>query len=170
MKDQSPIKLYAKNRYLLILINIILLALSASFVFWGMVGDGQQLGSLILLRIIGLFSIVFFGTGFLTSLRMIFQPAIVVDDEGIVDRASGTAVGRISWHNISKAEVIPGSNYLGITLKNMDLLLNHCGVFTRSMLKRRMAAGRPPIIIPTSIIGIDAVQLAEEINTRKPIK
>jgi hypothetical protein len=51
----------------------------------------------------------------------------------------------------------------------MDLITNHAGVFVRSMLKRRIANGRPPIIIPASILGIDAVQLAEEINSRKPI-
>ncbi|HET9910836.1 MAG TPA: STM3941 family protein [Anaerolineales bacterium] len=170
MKNQLPIKLYAKNRYLLVLMNIILLAISGVFVFSDVVGNRQQLDTSVLLRIIGLFSIVFFGFGFVTSLRMIFQPAIIVDDEGIVDRASGTAVGRIPWSNISKAEVIRGSNYIGILPKNMDLLINHCGIFVRSMLRRRIANGRPPIIIPASILGIDAVQLVEEINSRKPMK
>lgn len=169
MKDRLPIKLYAKNRYLLILLNIILLAISGVFVFSDIFGNGQQLGESILLRLIGLFAILFFGYGLLTSLRMIFQPAIIVDDEGIVDRASGISVGRIPWNNVSNAEVIPGSNYVGILPKNMDLITDQSGLFVRSMLKRRIANGRPPIIIPASILGIDAVKLAEEIKTRKPI-
>ena len=70
---------------------------------------------------------------------------------------------------MSKAEVIPGSNYVGILPKNMDLITDQSGLFVRSMLKRRIANGRPPIIIPASILGIDAVKLAEEIKTRKPI-
>jgi hypothetical protein len=169
MTDRLPIKLYAKNRYLLVLLNIILLVISGVFVFTNIFGNKQQLNGSILLKVIGLFAILFFGYGLLTSLRMIFQPAVIVDDEGIVDRASGTSVGRIPWNNVSKAEVIPGSNYVGILPKNVNLLTDHTGVFVRSMLKRRMANGRPPIIIPASILGIDAVKLAEEINTRKPV-
>jgi len=167
MKNQLPVKLYTKNRYLLVLLNIVLLAISGLSVVSGFAANGQQMDNSILLRIIGTFSLVFFGYGLLTSVRMIFQPAIIVDDEGIVDRASGTAVGRIPWSNISKVEVIPGSNYVGILPKNTDLLTNHVGVFVRSMVKRRISNGRPPIIIPASVLGIDAAQLAEEINRRK---
>jgi hypothetical protein len=169
MKNPLPIKLYAKNRYLLVVLNIILLFISGNLAFPNFVGNGQQMNETILPRVIGSFSFLFFGYGFLTSLRMVFQPAILIDDEGIIDRASGTAVGRIPWNNISKAEVISGSNYVGIIPKDINLINNHVGIFARSMLKRRVKNGRPPIIIPASILGIDAVQLIEEIGRRKPL-
>ena len=169
MKNPLPLKLYAKNRYLLVVLNIILLFISGNLVFPNFFGNGQQMNETILPRVIGSFSLLFFGYGFLTSLRMIFQPAILIDDEGIVDRASGTAVGRIPWSNVSKAEVISGSNYVGIVPKDINLIDNHVGIFVRSMLKRRVQNGRPPIIIPASILGIDAVQLTEEINRHKPL-
>jgi|WetSurMetagenome_2_1015567.scaffolds.fasta_scaffold52375_2 hypothetical protein len=170
MKDKLPVKLYAKNRYLLVLLNFVVLVFSGLFVFSGIVRNEKQLYPSILLGIIALFSIIFFGYGLVISLRMIFLPAIIVDGEGIVDRASGTAVGRIPWNNISKVEVIPGSNYVGILPKNTDLITNRVGVFVRSIVKRRIANGRPPVIIPASILGIDADQLAKEINSRKPVQ
>lgn len=167
MKNLIPIKLYAKNRYLLVVSNIILLFIAGNLVFPGLVRNGQQINETILARFIGSFSFLFFGYSFLTSLRMVFQPAILIDKEGIVDRSSGIAVGRIPWSNISKVEVISESNYVGILPKDINLINNHVGVFVRLMLKRRVKNGRPPIIIPASILGIDAVQLIEEINRYK---
>ena len=94
MGTNSVLNIYAKTWLLLILADVVLLLGSVWMLFATPVS--------VLDRTMATIGTAFFGLGFIVILRFAFRPVLVVDEIGIIDRASGTSVGRVAWSNIKE--------------------------------------------------------------------
>lgn len=92
--------------------TLLLIAAALAFVvagFWmaGLVGDGPSLfqgRSRPLVVVLGWASVVVFGLALVFLVRRLFdpKPALVLDAQGLVDRSSASAVGRVDWAEVTE--------------------------------------------------------------------
>ena len=77
-----------------------LVILAGAFVW---VGINMLESEMIFYKVVGLFSIMFFGYAALSSLLKIFDtsPGLIIDEHGIYDNSSGNKAGMIPWNDIS---------------------------------------------------------------------
>lgn len=168
MSSLVPLKIYARARYKLLVSGLILFICSGL----GVMGFLDYQSGIItgIIRIAGVLGLVFFGFGTIVIIRRLFGPVLVVDKEGIIDNASGTAVGRIPWTNIAEIRIVQflGQSDVGIVPIDLKRVFDSCGFLARMAIRMRERQGVPPIIIPTSSLGIDSAQLISDMKSYQP--
>jgi hypothetical protein len=114
--------------------------------------------------IVSYIGIPFFGVcaGFALYRLILPCPALVVDNEGIIDRASALAVGFISWDEIKR--IMPytymGQAMLGIEPKDLSTVLARQGWLKRCLIRMNLRLGCAAINIPQVILPITIDELA----------
>ncbi|MGN7783868.1 STM3941 family protein [Niabella sp. 22666] len=87
-------------------------------------GGNAILGNPILIVVVGLAAIVFFGMGILVLIRKLKdkRPGLIVSDEGILDNASGVAAGVIPWADIQKIKLaqVMSQKFLMLIVKDPE--------------------------------------------------
>ncbi len=83
----------------LMLMGLVMSAASVAICF---MPEGATPFPSVLLRILGVVGVVFFGLGFLVYVAQFFsrRPALIVDRQGIVDNTTYPGVGRVYWAEI----------------------------------------------------------------------
>jgi len=64
--------------------------------------------SLVLIKIAGVVSVLFFGTTMFYGIKKYFdkKPGLIINKHGIIDNSNGTSVGLIEWNDITKIRII----------------------------------------------------------------
>jgi hypothetical protein len=101
--------------------------------------DEQTRRSPIVLKIVGVAAILFFGICFIYSIIKLFdnKPGLIVDDKGITDNSSGVAAGFIPWKKIKSIKVIEikSTRFLLIYTSNPESYLNDKNTFKKKMMQ-----------------------------------
>ncbi len=96
------------------------------------------------------------------------EPSVVIDDEGLHDRASIVAGGLIRWREIAGVTVfaVRKRTMVGIVLKDNDKFLAQFGPLRKLLYKVNLAMGFPLVAIPELTISAKAESLASMISDR----
>jgi hypothetical protein len=102
---------------------------------------------------------LFGGYGFYRMVRP--GIAVLVDHEGVLDRASATGVGRIRWDEIETVRVYGymGQSTVGIVPRNPEDFLSRQPAWRRWLLRANLGLGGAPVNIPDVILPISANEL-----------
>lgn len=121
--------------------------------------------------ITGVVSIPFFGLAAAFGLiRLISpQPAVVLDNTGLHDRASLTAAGFLPWREIDNVVCLclGTQRMLSIGLTDPDAVLARATPLPRLAMRANMRLHGSPVAIPQIILPITVTQLKSEINATR---
>lgn len=123
--------------------------------------------------IIGAITVVFFGLCALYYVKelVIRKPALIISDEGIVDRSSFIGAGFVSWEDIQRIDFFKfnGQLFLSIFTHDKDLIIKRTSGIKRSL--NRMNKGLLPsqVNIPAKNLACSLEKLTEEINNRRAL-
>lgn len=108
--------------------------------------------------------IVFFGLGTVMMLTrlLIRRPILIVDREGIVDRAQLIAAGRVTWDEIEGLSIstVYGQTFLGIHVHDLAALLARKSLLQRLAIRSNTSFGYAPINLPQSLLPVPVEKLA----------
>lgn len=118
---------------------------------------------------IGIVGMAFFGAVALFVVRKLFDrtPGLIVDAEGIVDNASGIAVGRIVWADILGFEErrVYNQRLLSVQLKNPEVYVTKSPPLRRLLLRGNLALGYSPVVLSSNALSIDFDTLCAVLRT-----
>jgi hypothetical protein len=95
-------------------------------------------------------------------------PAVVINDQGILDNASALAAGFIAWDEIEDIREYRFRNqvFLGIFPKQLDAILARQPAWKRQAIRANLALGAAPINIPQVVLPMRVADLLKEIRAR----
>jgi hypothetical protein len=156
----------------LILLSFLALALVGCGVWLVALFVTGEHGSLPML-LVGCISALFFGYGAFFLLRRTFapEPSLVVGPDGLLDNASVTCAGFISWEEV---EVIfpyrfQRQWFLGMIPRDLEAILARQPLFKRKAMTWNIALGAAPINVPQNILPMPVTTLARVIAERYPV-
>lgn len=105
---------------------------------------------------------------FFTQKLLDHSPAVIIDEEGILDNSSYIAGGLIRWDDIHNIELyqLVGQNMIGIHLKDPDSYLERQQGLKRQLIKINQGMVQAPINIAQSALRMSLVQIYKEMNIR----
>lgn len=118
----------------------------------------------------GVLSILFFGVCLLYVLwRLIVRrPAVVLDNTGLYDNASGVSAGHLAWNEISQIMVTFQDRYrrptLSIQVTDPEALLARLPQVKRHVMQGNIKLNGAPVNIPQLLLPIKIHDLHREIQ------
>lgn len=110
--------------------------------------------------------IVLFAVGFPQLLRSFLDggPRLVIDDQGVLDRALG--VGLIPWSEITGASVraLSGQRFVCLEVRDPRFFTAQLGSLRRALLRANRALGFPELSLSVSDLPVGADEVVAEIQ------
>ncbi|MCA8949044.1 MAG: hypothetical protein KDE27_06045 [Planctomycetes bacterium] len=114
---------------------------------------------------VGVVAIVFAGLGgwYFVRRLAVRSPVLEIDRDGLVDSASGVAVGRVAWGEIADLSIggVGQQRFLGIHVHDRAALLSRVRPWRRVVIRLNAAFGFPPVNLPQSVLPLPIEELAE---------
>lgn len=124
----------------------------------------------ILILVIGIVCIVFFGYGFIYFVRELNsrKPVLIVSDEGMMDRSTALAAGLIRWEEISDLDFVDfgGQVFLAIYTFDPELIVNRSHGLKKLLYQINKGLIDAQVNIPVKNLDCNIEQLVQEINHR----
>lgn len=124
----------------------------------------------ILILVIGIVCIVFFGYGFIYFVRELKsrKPVLIVSDEGMMDRSTALAAGLIRWEEISDLDFVDfgGQVFLAIYTFDPELIVNRSHGLKKLLYQINKGLIDAQVNIPVKNLDCNIEQLVQEINHR----
>ena len=116
--------------------------------------------------------VLFFGlcAWFALSRLIRKKAAVVVDNDGLTDRASAIALGFIPWSDIVDAKVVQQDfrnsrhTFLGVSLRDPDKYLARCGPVARGVLKLNRRMSGYIVNIPQTTLSVTVEEILKRMN------
>lgn len=122
-------------------------------------------------QFVGLVTMAFFGAVSVAVLYRLLHPApvVIINDEGITDRASGVSVGLIRWDQIDEVKEYrsQGQLFLGIVPKDVEALIAQQPRWKKSIIRANLRMGGAPVNIPQTSIGVKVADLVQETERQR---
>ena len=122
--------------------------------------------------VVGILSIVFFGTGFFVLLRQGLdrRPRIIIDEQGVTDRTLG--VGRIVWEDIEAVQLssVFTNNFVVLKLKNNEKYLKNLSNISKKLTKVNKDLGFGVLNLNLSLLDMKPKKIYEIVRSRIPDK
>jgi hypothetical protein len=133
------------------------------FILYPHTFKSTKLGNPILVFGTGILLILFFGLGAFYLLLKFFdnKPGLIIDHDGLIDRSTGVAIGRILWSDITNILILPiYKDLIMIEVKDPQTYINR----ETNILKKiamRISAGmhKSPVHISSGTLQIELVEL-----------
>ena len=120
--------------------------------------------------IAAIISIVFFGLCFLYYVKTIIggKPALIISNEGILDRSSYVAGGFIRWDEMESMGFVQfsGQTFLGIFTIDPDLVINRSSGMKKKLMQANKKLVQSQVNIPVKNLAISPEELINTINER----
>lgn len=96
-------------------------------------------------------------------------PGLVIDAEGLIDRSSGVAAGRIPWRDIKgfKVHEVQSQKFLAIEVKNPEHYLERANPLLRLAVRNNMERYSSPIQISAVALAIEFEELVEAVTAAR---
>lgn len=165
----NEFKIYPKRSRIVLLSisSFIFVLIGAFFVYISIISDNNNL----ILGIIGIITVVFFGLCFLYYLMVFIssKPAVIISDEGINDHSSYLSNGLIKWEDIKDIQFIHfrGQVFLSITTNDPNYILNRSSGLKRMLNKMNGKLIESQINIPIRMLSCTIHDIVNEINRRR---
>ncbi len=107
-------------------------------------------------RLVGIVGVVFFGAGSIWILLRLLskRPALLLDERGVTDQATGAAAGFIAWEQISHVEIMRfplGTRFLAIYLREGERLHTARRGIISGLLSANASLTGTPVNIPDGL-------------------
>ena len=142
-----------KRKWILACINVIFIISG----LWMVLNPGKFTFHLlpfdIFIRIVGLISLLFFGFGFLISIRSLYfrKVALIIKNVGIMDNSNYLGLGFLAWHQIRGIyQINEGAVYM-IKIELLDanyFIEKEASFIKKILLKKQHRKFGSPVIIP----------------------
>lgn len=168
--QETRIPIHPGKAVLLLLGALAFVACGIAFVLYPERFDGFRVPPPAFVRIVGIISIVFFGTCLVHIFKKLLQASdgLRIDDKGITDNSTASAVGFIPWDDIEKIEpiVFNRQKFILIFVKHPDRYVQRqrSAILRKGMQVQNRQFGTP-IVLATNILRIrhaDLCALLEE--------
>jgi len=130
--------------------------------------DAQSKHPILVVQGMSVLAIAFFGACALYGLTKLLgrPPELVLDREGIVDRSSAAAAGRVPWSEIRAIEVVSvrSQRLLAVRVVDPEKHLTQGGVLRRLFKKLNYGSHGTPIVIPASALGLPIQSLEQQVR------
>lgn len=135
---------------------------------WLFINADDMPKSPLLVRAVSVVCVGFFGLIAIQAGAKILStsPGLVIDAEGLVDNASGVAVGRIPWSDIKKIRITTSEThrFLTIELRDPQKYVRRASLVKRSLLSQNMKYFGSPVHIPADTLRIDFGDLVKVVR------
>ena len=122
-------------------------------------------------QFMGAVTVAFFGAVGVAVLFRLLRPgpAILIDDDGIVDDASGVSLGRIRWDQVGAIDEyrVDDQAFLSIKVKDVEALIAQQPFWKRRIIRANLRMGAAAVNIPQASLGIKLSDLRREMEQRK---
>ncbi len=122
-------------------------------------------------QLMGAVAVAFFGAVGASILFRLLRPgpAIRIDENGILDDASGVSLGLIRWHQVGEIDEyrVHGQAFLGIMLRDVDAVIAQQPFWKRRIVRANLRMGAAAVNIPQASVGITLSDLRREIERHK---
>ena len=119
--------------------------------------------NVLLVHIVGILSIVFFGMAAVLGLKKLFdkKPGLVFNSAGIMDNSSGISAGFIPWSDIlgAKTYEVVNQKMLVILLRNPEVYIERGNPLMRFLNKRNSSMCGSPITINSKALKMNFAEL-----------
>lgn len=120
--------------------------------------------------LIGLFSIVFFGWGFIILFKRIFtsHSLLIVDEQGMTDHSSALALGFVPWEDIENVQLrhMLNQTFISVSVKDQEAYLAKMSTLQRNATKANLKMGYPLINITLNTTGKNPKVIYQEIENK----
>ncbi|WP_338789860.1 STM3941 family protein [Bernardetia sp. MNP-M8] len=148
--------------------------------FITVIADQQTRFSPLVVKGIGIASVMFFGATGIYSIKKTFdnKVGLTIDDDGIFDNTNASSVGLIKWTDITdiRTEQVASTKFLLIYTANPDFYLNKVKGFKRKLMEGNNKMYGTPLSITSNTIKYNFNDLEKiivdrlvEQQQRKPI-
>jgi hypothetical protein len=164
MDDDEPngIAIPLSKRKLVLAIFGCVTFVAAGVWMWS-IADTQSRVDLIAMKAAGIASIGFFGLcGIYVCIKTLDRrPGLIIDEDGIVDRSSAVAVGRIWWDEVRALRVsgILSQSFVTVEVFDPQAFIDRSGRFGRRIHAANAAMTGSPINIASNSLAIDFGEL-----------
>lgn len=136
--------------------SIVFVILGIIFIITPNTFNPPIIGNTMVIRIIGIVSVVFFGVISIFGLKKLFDKnlGLIIDENGITDNTNASSVGLIEWADITeiKAKQIISSKFLLIYTSNPSKYLDRVNKIQRRLMIGNMKmVGTPLSITPNTL-------------------
>ena len=125
----------------------------------------------LVMKIIMWAGFVGFGFGGLQLLRRVLRPrpALIVDEEGLLDQSSFASAGRIPWSDIADVRLVsyPSQLILAIDVKDPEPYLARANPLKRQALRVNRSLAGTPFIIPFTALQVVPATLMAEVDKHR---
>jgi hypothetical protein len=119
-------------------------------------------------QVVGAAAVAFFGAAGVSVLLRLLRPgpAVVIDDAGIIDDASGVSLGRIPWDQVGEiAEYrVNGQAFLNVMLRDQEALIAQRPFWKRRLIRANLRMGAAAVTIPQASVGTRLSDLRREME------
>lgn len=126
--------------------------------------------NLLTIRVVGMVSVLFFGTVGIYGLRKLFDKSIglAIDEKGITDNSNASSVGLIEWTDIAgiKTKQVMSTKFLLIFINNPDKYLERVNGFKRKLMKWNMKMYGTPLSITSNTLRYNFDDLERLVKDR----
>ncbi|BAQ11822.1 hypothetical protein OXB_3353 [Bacillus sp. OxB-1] len=167
----NTIEIYPKKgRMFMLSIFSLLFTLLGVLFLW----ISTEEGSPFWLGIIGVITIAFFGLGGVYYVKelMIRKPAVMITDEGIIDRSSFIGAGLVKWEEIESVEFITMSGQLFLAIFTFDpnLIIDRSSGIKRILNKLNQGLLPSQVNIPAKNLACSPEELLDKIGHQWQLK
>lgn len=135
----SKIEIPLSKTKILLLVSGSILFVIAGLFFFLVLADEQTRFNPILIKGVGILSVLFFGATGISTTRKLFDNKIglILDENGITDNSSGVSVGQIKWSDITEIKMgqVSSTKFLLIYVANLEYYLQQVSGFKRKMMQ-----------------------------------
>jgi hypothetical protein len=122
-------------------------------------------------QMIGAVAVAFFGAVGVAVLFRLLRPgpAIRIDDDGVLDDASGVSLGLIRWDQVGEISEyrVNDQAFLGIKLRDLEAVIAEQPFWKRRIIRANLQMGAAAVNVPQASVGIKLSDLRREIEQRK---
>jgi hypothetical protein len=123
----------------------------------------------LLIKGIGISSVLFFGMTTLYGIRKLFDKAIglIIDENGITDNSSGVSAGLIKWNEITSIRTaqIMSTKFLLIDTFNPEKYVGRGNKFKEKLMRTNMKMYGTPISISSNTLKMNFDKLEHLVQT-----
>ena len=120
--------------------------------------------------LIGLFSIIFFGWGFIILFKRIFtsHSLLIIDEQGMTDNSSALALGFIPWEDIENVQLrhMLNQTFISVSVKDQEAYLAKMSTLQRNATKANLKMDYPLINITLNTTGKNPKVVYQEIENK----
>lgn len=119
----------------------------------------------------GIASVIFFGFGVVVFIRRLTdkEPALVIDDKGIIDNSTAVAAGLIPWEDITHiyTRQVMNQKFIMIGVSNPETYIGrHTSGFKKRIMRTNLKTYGSPISIAANGLKTDFTSLVATLNER----